>query len=232
MSHSSSKTPTYVLRKMHLGDVDQVSDIERQAFPIPWSPLTYVYEIKQNRDSYMGVVELPNQPAPSLVGTPMERFQVLLRPFRAHRTSRYTVVSYGGMWFKHGEAHISTIASHPAYRSQRLGELMLLGLVAQGVALQADQIVLEVRVGNRVAQNLYLKYGFEVVELIPQYYYDNREDAYLMAIRTVDAAYRALLKRHLLALRERMKFKDTFTRFHLEQLTTRSADDGFFNVVE
>lgn len=222
----------YILREMAVGDIDQVSEIERRSFTMPWSPLTYVYEIRQNPDSYMGVIELPDQPARPLIGAALERFQILLRPFKVNKSSNYSIVAYGGMWFKGGEAHISTIAAHPDYRGHKLGELMLLGLISQGLALDADQIVLEVRVTNEVAQKLYVKYGFRVVEVIPQYYYDNREDAYLMAVKPVDMSYRQMVKKHLDALYQQVYFRDTFTPFRLEQVANQASNNAFLNPME
>jgi ribosomal-protein-alanine N-acetyltransferase len=46
--------------------------------------------------------------------------------------------------------------------------------------LGAERATLEVRVSNRVAQELYSKYGFEIVSRRKGYYSDNNEDAYIM----------------------------------------------------
>ena len=42
------------------------------------------------------------------------------------------------------------------------------------------RMLLEVRVSNAPAQNLYRKYGFEVIGRRPRYYTDNHEDALVM----------------------------------------------------
>jgi ribosomal-protein-alanine N-acetyltransferase len=61
---------------------------------------------------------------------------------------------------------------------------MLLSAAIQKLQARGKKkITLEVRVSNVGAQELYKKFGFEVIDLIPAYYSDG-EDAYLMA-RTV-----------------------------------------------
>jgi [ribosomal protein S18]-alanine N-acetyltransferase len=44
-----------------------------------------------------------------------------------------------------------------------------------------------VRVSNRVAQNLYLKYGLVIVGTRPRYYRDNEEDAHIMTVEAVNS---------------------------------------------
>ena len=41
-------------------------------------------------------------------------------------------------------------------------------------------IFLEVRTSNIKAQNLYRKYGFEIINIRKKYYKDNLEDAFIM----------------------------------------------------
>ncbi len=66
------------------------------------------------------------------------------------------------------------------WRGRGIGELMLLAMIERSIELGAHEVTLEVRVSNTVAQNLYRKYGFEVVGRRPGYYRDNNEDADLM----------------------------------------------------
>ena len=53
--HDDNHTePYYVLRSMRTTDLEQVTGIEHQSFSMPWSPLTYLYEINQNRNASYG----------------------------------------------------------------------------------------------------------------------------------------------------------------------------------
>ena len=80
------------------------------------------------------------------------------------------------------EAHIVTIATHPDYRRQRLGQLLLEQMIKRAHMGGAYDITLEVRAGNLAAQEMYKKLGFVTVGLRKRYYQDNGEDAVLMTL--------------------------------------------------
>ncbi|MBN1310392.1 MAG: ribosomal protein S18-alanine N-acetyltransferase [Anaerolineae bacterium] len=100
------------------------------------------------------------------------------------------LIGYSGMWHIADEAHISTIAVHPDWRGRKLGELLVWSMIRQAMRQRAGQVTLEVRVSNAPAQNLYRKYGFEVLGTRKGYYRDNSEDAYMMGVTRLDEAYR------------------------------------------
>ena len=99
------------------------------------------------------------------------------------------IIGYAGMWLIDGEAHISTIAVHPDFRSRGLGEVLLAGILSRGMFLDAEYSVLEVRVSNHSAINLYKKYEYEIVGRRKRYYRDNNEDALIMTVNNLDQAY-------------------------------------------
>lgn len=80
---------------------------------------------------------------------------------------------------QNGAAHLTTIGVAPEHRRRRLAAKLLghveRALLAKGIGT----IMLEVRVGNHGAQNLYLRSGYSVVQRIASYY-SNGEDGYLM----------------------------------------------------
>jgi ribosomal-protein-alanine N-acetyltransferase len=69
---------------------------------------------------------------------------------------------------------------HPRWRGQGYGEILLVGMVQRSLMMRASYVVLEVRVSNTRAQNLYLKHDFKTMLLKPRYYRNNDEDAYEM----------------------------------------------------
>jgi ribosomal-protein-alanine N-acetyltransferase len=140
---------------MKMADIKAVHEIDRLSFPIPWSENTYRYEIQENRSSHMNVVEIKCNGQNKLIG-------------------------YVGFWFIIDEAHISTIAVHPEFRNQGIGELLLRWALKAADELEARILTLEVRVSNQTAIRLYTKYQFEIVGNRPRYYRDNNEDALLM----------------------------------------------------
>ena len=98
------------------------------------------------------------------------------------------IVGYGGLWKIEGEAHVSTIATHPDWRGHGFGEILLAGMFGKALRLNAEFIVLEVRVSNAVAQSLYRKYGFCRFGRKKNYYRNDKEDAWDMRVALTQEA--------------------------------------------
>jgi ribosomal-protein-alanine N-acetyltransferase len=148
------------------------------------------------------------------IGNPRGWLQRLRPPMPPHPPQIHQIVAYGGLWRMMDEAHISTIASHPDYRGQGFGEIALVAMMRRSARMGAGFIVLEVRVNNHVAQNLYRKHGFKHFATKPRYYRDNNEDAYDMRVEFNNATRREI-DRNFDALRQRYGFVDTYTEVGL-----------------
>ncbi|AEA47950.1 ribosomal protein S18-alanine N-acetyltransferase [Archaeoglobus veneficus] len=79
------------------------------------------------------------------------------------------------------EAKIMSIAVKKAFRNMGIGGKLLDEAIKKCKERGKIRLFLEVRVSNYVAQHLYKKKGFEIVDIIPNYYNDG-EDAYVMAL--------------------------------------------------
>nr|WP_230972260.1 ribosomal protein S18-alanine N-acetyltransferase [Archaeoglobus neptunius] len=77
---------------------------------------------------------------------------------------------------------IIAFAVRKEFRRMGIGKILLGSAIKRLEGRGKKKIILEVRVSNIPAQELYKKFGFKVAEIIPGYYSDG-EDAYLM-IRT------------------------------------------------
>ncbi len=162
---------------MTLGDIPQVLAIDQLSFRLPWSANSYRRELTENRQAHFWVAI-----APAL------RARGWLAGWRPSATRR--VVGYAGFWLVVDEAHVNTLAVHPDWRGQGVGERLLATLLGRAVELRAVAATLEVRLSNTAAQNLYRKYGFEEAGRRARYYRDNAEDALIMTA-ALDAACRA-----------------------------------------
>jgi ribosomal-protein-alanine N-acetyltransferase len=91
------------------------------------------------------------------------------------------VVGFSGFWMMTGEAHIIAIGVRNGYRQLGLGEGMLIATIELAQMLNANIVTLEVRASNRVAQELYRKYGFQVMGRRLKYYSSDGEDAIIMS---------------------------------------------------
>lgn len=131
--------------------LDDVVEIERYSFPTPWSREAYFHEIAGNDFAYYTVALLCGK-----------------------------VVGYCGMWVILDEAHVTTIAAHPEYRSRGLGAKLLHQLINEALLRGCNKMTLEVRPSNHHALRLYTKTGFVSHGLRPGYYADTGEDAIIM----------------------------------------------------
>jgi ribosomal-protein-alanine N-acetyltransferase len=181
---------------MTADDIPRVLEIDQLSFPLPWSATSYRYELTQNPNSHFWVAVASAsgaaQPAAGASNggeaTKASRVRDWLTPGRWLALARppqpappvRNVIGYSGFWFIIDEAHISTIAVHPDWRGQRVGESLFVSILEQALQLGAVTATLEVRVTNERAQRLYRKYQFEVVGRRKHYYRDNGEDALLM----------------------------------------------------
>jgi len=178
-------TLPYIVEPMQVRDIDACMLIEREAFAAPWSASAYRHELEQNEIAHYYVVRRQHAPVP--MPTSKASSPRLLKALLAKRATTETtapplppVLAYGGFWIVVDEAHISTIATAHEWRGKGLGELLLASLMEHARQLGAEQITLEVRVGNLVAQNLYRKYGWQVEGRRKRYYADNGVDALIL----------------------------------------------------
>jgi ribosomal-protein-alanine N-acetyltransferase len=97
------------------------------------------------------------------------------------------VVGYAGLMITVDDGHITTIAVDPAWQRHKLGSRLLLALARQAVGRGATSLTLEVRVGNRGAQELYRRFGFRPAGVRKNYYVETNEDALVMWADDVDS---------------------------------------------
>lgn len=172
-------TPSQLqIRRMRAADVDGVMAIESVSFGAHhWSDESFLAEMSNPMGRYF-----------TLALKPLEQGGPAQQPHGP-------VVGYCGYWIILDEAHVTTLAVHPAYRGQALGEALLIHVLDCCMGQTVHWITLEVRASNEAAQNLYYKYGFQIAGRRRQYYQDNREDALIMTTPDIATeAFRALFR--------------------------------------
>ncbi len=191
---------SYYLRPMTPDDLAEVTEIDREAFPSQWPPADYQYDLK-NRLAHYTVACDPavttTPPLPGERGGWLRRLLGRPSPEAPAPEPKHLIVGFVGFWIMAGEAHITSIAVRTRYRRRGIGELLLASSIEQAMAYNADVVTLEVRVSNKNAQALYVKYGFNEVGVRKAYYLDRgpsgdtREDALIMTTADIKgAAYR------------------------------------------
>jgi len=182
----------FCIRRMEVVDIPIIVDLERQVFTDPWPESAYTQELYFNPQAHYFALQLTD---PQLI----RQWQ----PWKPARQAR--LMGYVGTRTELNKSHISTLAVHPDWRGQRFGALLLLTALAQAIEDQTIAITLEVRVSNIIAQSLYVKYGFSNMMRL-QGYYDDGEDAFLMRVSPLDAAYAQFIKQHQTTLLTHFKF--------------------------
>ncbi len=146
------------IRKMTMQDVPAVSQIDRLSFSLPWPEHSFQYEVGENRVARCFVAETEDRRIAAMIVS----------------------------WIIVDEMHIATIATHPEFRRQGIGERILREALLDGRDAGAHLAFLEVRAGNEPAQAMYRKFGFRVSGKRPRYYRDNGEDAILMTLQPLE----------------------------------------------
>ncbi len=138
------------IEMMNKGHIDGIMEIENESFAIPWSRSSIEKELKNNFAIYAVAIE------------------------------NNKVLGYGGMWHVVNEGHITNIAVHKDYRRKGIGQAIIEKLVEIAEEKEMIGLTLEVRKSNTPALELYKKNGFKLEGIRPEYYEDNKEDAYIM----------------------------------------------------
>jgi ribosomal-protein-alanine N-acetyltransferase len=200
---------------MEKGDLAQVNEIDREAFPGQWPPPNYRQELQNRLAHYLVAVDDTRTVAEAGGKSPKKqsRLAAWLAPWlkpgysRDETPSHYTrqyIVGFTGIWLMVDEAHITNIAVSQQYRRRGIGELLLIATIDLARELKASSMTLEVRASNIVAQKLYSKYGFAQMGIRHGYYLDNREDAIIMSTESIILAS---FQAHIQQLRESLAKK-------------------------
>ena len=145
---------TIELRRLGLGDLSAIEEIERRSYPTPWSRSMFAGELAKASSICLGAFESEGEAA---------------------KLRGYLIVSrYVDAW------HVMNVAVDPDHRGHGTAKLLLDRLFELTADDARRGYTLEVRVSNAVAIGLYERLGFEARGLRRGYYTDNREDALIM----------------------------------------------------
>jgi [ribosomal protein S18]-alanine N-acetyltransferase len=200
----------YTIRPMELGDIPQVAQIDREAFPGEWvfrSQSAYKRDLDNPFVRY--VVACTNRHISESGDEALPRLPWFKRLFnhRHHLNTAEDIIGFAGFWMLMHEAHIIAIGVRDSYRRLGIGEALLIATIDLAAVLNASVVTLEVRASNTTAQELYKKYGFQVVGRRLRYYSSDGEDAIIMSTDNItspsfQASFQRLKKAHAQRHRE------------------------------
>ncbi len=136
-------------------DLPRIIEIERLAFPAPWTLASFQRELTLPFSRIM--LAIPDDGGASIAG-------FLCR------------------WLIADECHILNIAVHPDSRRLGIGTVLMTEAINEAKTTGANVITLEVRRSNLAARQLYRKFEFEERRL-RRHYYGPGEDAIIMELR-------------------------------------------------
>lgn len=136
--------------KMQPEHVAFVAEMERQCFSDPWSEKSVASEL-DNPLSLWLIAEVDG-----------------------------VVAGYVGSQTVLDSADMMNLAVSPSFRRQGIGERLVNCLTEALKEKRVKTLLLEVRVSNDPAKELYQKLGFEIVGKRPRYYEKPREDALIL----------------------------------------------------
>lgn len=209
-SQNGGELLAYLIRPMEKGDLAQVIEIDREAFPSQWPPPNYRHELQNRMAHYIVAIDGTRNTFEKTTEKP-SRLAAWLAPWRkaarirdeiASPKIRQYIVGFSGIWMMADEAHITNIAVVQEYRRRGIGELLLLATIDLAQELKASSMTLEARISNIAAQNLYGKYGFIKMGVRHGYYLDNKEDAIIMSTENINSP---AFREHVQKLRESLE---------------------------
>jgi [ribosomal protein S18]-alanine N-acetyltransferase len=200
----------YVIRTMEQGDIRQVAQIDREAFPGEWIFRTQsAYKQDLENPSIRYVVAYDKDGATESKPPAAQKLTWLRSAFGAARRTDIPqdIVGFSGFWMMLREAHIIAIGVRSGYRGLGIGEALLIATIDLAQTLDAYVVTLEVRASNKIAQELYKKFGFREVGRRVKYYSSDGEDALIMTTDNIgsvpfQASLRQLKKAHAQEHRE------------------------------
>lgn len=149
-------------REPRFEDLPAVAELERLVFPDPWPEALYASEIGQP-----------------------DRFQLL-----AFAPSGDLAAYLFASW-QADELHILKVATHPRYQGRGLATALLQAAQEEAKRKKGIGLVLEVRVSNRRAIQLYQRLGYRLIGRRSAYYHDG-EDALVMQLSLSRSFLRSL----------------------------------------
>jgi ribosomal-protein-alanine N-acetyltransferase len=159
---AASSVGEITIRRMRLEDVPVVHEIDTLSFSLPWPERSFRFEVTENAASRGWVAEAVVNGASKIIAMLV-------------------------LWLLVDEAHIATVAVHPDFRRCGVASQIIAASLEAARAEGARRVFLEVREGNVAAQEMYLKFGFEITGRRSRYYRDTGEDALLMALERLPA---------------------------------------------
>ena len=151
------------IKLLEAKQLDEVVELDRLSLGGIWTLKQYRQELSLANSRLLAIL-----PSTRITATARDSQQQL------------SILGLGGWRAIANEAKITILAIHPDYQGMGLGQLLLLTLLKEASQQGLKYARLEVRASNQSAQSLYQKFGFQIVQKLPNYYHQFQEDALML----------------------------------------------------
>jgi ribosomal-protein-alanine N-acetyltransferase len=142
------------IRRMAMKDLDEIIAIENSSFSKPWSMDVFVRELQ----------------------IPISRNLVAT----VRKDLRDEIAGYVTYWVVAGELQVHKICVREDLRKSGIASSLMAEMIRLSCCEGVGLCTLEVGQSNEGAKRLYGKFGFEVIDIRPQYYAESGEDAMIL----------------------------------------------------
>ena len=153
------------IRDANRSDLPRILEIERLAFPSPWTLASFERELTLPFSRVMVAIPYDDR-------TPRDD----------RHSQQHSIAGFLCRWLIADECHVLNIAVHPDSRRLGIGGVLITEAISEARTNGAGVVTLEVRRTNLPARQLYRKFDFEERRL-RRHYYGPGEDAIIMELR-------------------------------------------------
>lgn len=154
-----------IIERMQESDLNEVMDIERDSFSMPWSRQMFETELRETTLSFPLVARWNEENLDNQI---------------TNSSQKKPICGYSVFWHVIDEIHIGNLAVSPRFRRMGIASSLIVNIINLGQQWRIKRITLEVRQSNTSAINLYHSYGFREIAIRRKYYTHPTEDALVM----------------------------------------------------
>lgn len=141
-----------IVRAMKVEDLNQVAEIEKDAFSLPWSIAGFQSGMEMDGSCFL-VAIIDEQ-----------------------------IVGYIGIYTAFDEGEITNVAVEKKYQKQGIGKVLADEAIKWCKMKKIQHLILEVRASNKAAIYLYQTLGFEQIGIRKKFYEQPTEDGLVMKL--------------------------------------------------
>ena len=185
----SSEEEAIRIEPMRVEDLDAVVALDARVSNPAWSRAMFESELTTNQFAGFLVARALNVGARAANGEEGSSDAPTPPATLAAPSAAGTVCGYIGFWIVFEELHLLNVAVHPDWQRRGVAFKLVQAVFEIAIARGVTRALLEVRASNLPAQQLYVRFGFQVIARRAGYYTQPSEEALIMACEGLHAVH-------------------------------------------